>query len=111
MLYGKIYQWAQSQAYHHLPVAMVSCPACGADVDQQCSFNGRRGVVPHADRRTALRRLNKSTSEAQAEYEQFRLDVIEHYVKIAIQELAPPVPAGRDTNQNGDAKDKSPATE
>ena len=83
MLYGKVYQWAVSQMYNEIPVRLVPC-GCGADVDEHCMFKQGRGVIPHADRRDAAQRWKRANPE---EYETFKLELIEYYVKLAIKEV------------------------
>lgn len=83
MLFGKVYQMAVSRMYNELPVRVTPC-SCGADVDQQCSFNGRRGVVPHADRRDAAQCWKKENS---AEYEELKQGLIRYHVECIIREI------------------------
>ncbi len=84
MLYGKVYQWATQQAYHEMPVRCVPC-GCGADVDEFCMFRMGRGRVPHADRRIALGRWKKENPD---EYESFKQELVEHYIRLAVKEMA-----------------------
>lgn len=87
MLFGKLYQWASTKAYHEIPIRLVAC-SCGADIDQYCIFrNNRTGTTPHADRRSALSSWIKESQENKAEYESFKQELIRHYVNIAIQEI------------------------
>lgn len=86
MLYGKVYDWARSKAYHEAPVRLVPC-GCGADIDEQCLFRSGRGTVPHADRRVALKRWLFRNEEHQAEYEELKQELIRYYVALAIQEV------------------------
>ena len=86
MLYGKVYQWAQSKTYNEIPVRLVRC-GCGSDIDQQCLFRNGPGFTPHADRRTALNRWIKQSDENKSEYEQLKQELIRYYVGLAIQQI------------------------
>lgn len=80
MLYGQIYAWAKTQAYHEMPVRCVPC-GCGAEEDQLCIFRNGRGKVPHADRRVALMKWKKANLE---EYEAYQQELIAHWVGVGV---------------------------
>jgi hypothetical protein len=74
---------ANQQSSNEAIIAVVPCPHCKADIDQWCMGQyGKRGQLPHADRRCAAEIWRKKNP---TEWKQLRDDLVILFVKKSLE--------------------------